>query len=378
MPEPGSELERIAALVSGLPKGEGVIVGPGDDAAVLRVRDGRDLVATTDTFVEGRHFRRDFLTSAEVGTRLAAANLSLIKLPVRTQTEGDEFEIKVEGKVANFVVQGDREVLKISLARQQQEQPGAVPQYRVDDVTIYEMQGRQDKRLSALFTSHALMRVFSEGLITRDLETLRLSATRDFNERVWDRVKPAMMDALPLGQIHAGEPEILNTVFQGPLTQITVEQGQTPMTYVLRDHGGKMQVEDVLLPALTHPESLKTTLELMVPVLDYAAALRVSLADQVRENSSREFNRLVWNQFEMLPELEPNPQTYLRLPVNKISQVAERAIVMLGNERQGAQVFLIRERDRYVVDDVLLITGPEPQHRIALKRSLYRRMADVR
>ena len=76
MPEPGSEFERIAALVSSLPKGEGVIVGPGDDAAVLRTRDGRDLVATTDTFVEGRHFRRDVLTPAETGTRLAAANLS--------------------------------------------------------------------------------------------------------------------------------------------------------------------------------------------------------------------------------------------------------------------------------------------------------------
>jgi len=76
MPEPGSEFERIAALVSNLPKGEGVIVGPGDDAAVLRVRDGRDLVATTDTFVEGRHFRRDVLTPAETGARLAAANLS--------------------------------------------------------------------------------------------------------------------------------------------------------------------------------------------------------------------------------------------------------------------------------------------------------------
>ena len=76
MPEPGSEFERIAALVSSLPRGEGVIVGPGDDAAVLRVRDGRDLVATTDTFVEGRHFRRDVLTPAETGARLAAANLS--------------------------------------------------------------------------------------------------------------------------------------------------------------------------------------------------------------------------------------------------------------------------------------------------------------
>jgi thiamine-monophosphate kinase len=76
MPEPGSEFARIASLVSALPPGEGVVVGPGDDAAVLRPRDGRDLVATTDAFVEGRHFRRDLLTPAEAGARLAAANLS--------------------------------------------------------------------------------------------------------------------------------------------------------------------------------------------------------------------------------------------------------------------------------------------------------------
>jgi thiamine-monophosphate kinase len=76
MPEPASEFERIAAVLAGLPRGEGVVVGPGDDAAVLRLRDGRDLVATTDAFVEGRHFRRDLLTPAEAGARLAAANLS--------------------------------------------------------------------------------------------------------------------------------------------------------------------------------------------------------------------------------------------------------------------------------------------------------------
>ena len=76
MPEPRSEFERIAALLAGLPPGEGVVVGAGDDAAVLRVRDGHDLVATTDAFVEGRHFRRDLLTPGEAGARLAAANLS--------------------------------------------------------------------------------------------------------------------------------------------------------------------------------------------------------------------------------------------------------------------------------------------------------------
>jgi len=52
------------------------VVGPGDDAAVLRPREGRDLVVTTDAFVEGRHFRLDLLGPEETGVRLAAANLS--------------------------------------------------------------------------------------------------------------------------------------------------------------------------------------------------------------------------------------------------------------------------------------------------------------
>lgn len=71
-----SEFERIRALVAGLPHGEGVVIGPGDDAAVLRPRDGADLVVTTDAFVAGRHWRPGLLPLAGVGRRLAAANLS--------------------------------------------------------------------------------------------------------------------------------------------------------------------------------------------------------------------------------------------------------------------------------------------------------------
>jgi len=74
MREPG-EFERIAAIVARLPAGEGVIVGPGDDAAVLRPTAGMDLVATTDTLVESRHYDIR-LPAGFVGTRLAAANLS--------------------------------------------------------------------------------------------------------------------------------------------------------------------------------------------------------------------------------------------------------------------------------------------------------------
>ncbi len=76
MPEPRGERSRIAALIAGLPQGVRVVLGPGDDAAVLRPRDGYDLVVTTDTFVEGRHFLRELVTPAEAGARLALANLS--------------------------------------------------------------------------------------------------------------------------------------------------------------------------------------------------------------------------------------------------------------------------------------------------------------
>jgi thiamine-monophosphate kinase len=54
---------------------ERVLVGPGDDAAVLRVRTGH-VVVSTDLMVEGRHFRREWVEAEDVGHRAAAQNLS--------------------------------------------------------------------------------------------------------------------------------------------------------------------------------------------------------------------------------------------------------------------------------------------------------------
>ncbi len=54
----------------------GVVVGVGDDAAVLRVNAREDLVVTTDALVEGVHFERRWLYGVNLGRRLAAVNLS--------------------------------------------------------------------------------------------------------------------------------------------------------------------------------------------------------------------------------------------------------------------------------------------------------------
>ena len=69
------EFGLIAELVRLFPQGEHVLVGPGDDAALLRIK-GAHVVVSSDLLVEGRHFRRDWVSASDVGHRAAAQNLS--------------------------------------------------------------------------------------------------------------------------------------------------------------------------------------------------------------------------------------------------------------------------------------------------------------
>lgn len=70
---PGGEFDLIRRLVRGW--GDRA-AGIGDDAAVLSVPDGARLVATTDTAVEGIHFRREWCSPGEIGYRATIAAIS--------------------------------------------------------------------------------------------------------------------------------------------------------------------------------------------------------------------------------------------------------------------------------------------------------------
>jgi len=69
------EFGLISAITEIFETGDHVLIGPGDDAAVLRVKTGH-VVVSTDLMVEGRHFRRDWASAQDVGHRAAAQNLS--------------------------------------------------------------------------------------------------------------------------------------------------------------------------------------------------------------------------------------------------------------------------------------------------------------
>ena len=67
----------LARLLARLPRpSASVLVGPGDDAAVLALARNERLVVTTDAVVEGVHFSRAYSSPADIGHRALAVNLS--------------------------------------------------------------------------------------------------------------------------------------------------------------------------------------------------------------------------------------------------------------------------------------------------------------
>lgn len=66
-------IDRIREQAS---KGEGVYRGIGDDASVLNLPEGHQLLTSTDLLIEGVHFRHDWTDCEALGHKAVAVNLS--------------------------------------------------------------------------------------------------------------------------------------------------------------------------------------------------------------------------------------------------------------------------------------------------------------
>ena len=72
------EFAVIDRLVRGRRQPAAVVLGPGDDAAVVSAGDGR-IVVSTDVLVQDRHFRLDWSTPHDVGRKAIAQNAADIE-----------------------------------------------------------------------------------------------------------------------------------------------------------------------------------------------------------------------------------------------------------------------------------------------------------
>lgn len=72
-----NEFTLLQRLLDGVPgQGEGLLCGVGDDCAVLTASGSRDWLVTTDAFVEGIHFRRDWAGWPVLGRKAVLVNIS--------------------------------------------------------------------------------------------------------------------------------------------------------------------------------------------------------------------------------------------------------------------------------------------------------------
>ncbi|MCA9018107.1 MAG: hypothetical protein KDA77_22485, partial [Planctomycetaceae bacterium] len=218
-------------------------------------------------------------------------DLSIAPLP-QTYDAAADYELKIEGNLANFVTHNQGKMVNLSVIKIESDEIDVPEKYLVEEVTLFQDQGNQQITLTSLFSSRAITMLFSEALTKRDLTILDFSSTPDFSARVWKKVEPKLVAQLPVQEFAEPGFAILDIKFNGAVTKVSARQGNLPVTYILREHLGKLLVDDILLDLKGRPTSVKETLELMVQVQNYAYYMHEQNIRNLQRHSSRDFNEL--------------------------------------------------------------------------------------
>lgn len=305
---------------------------------------------------------------------LAPADLSAVPLPELRDLQPD-YRVKDLGGEATLAVPAAGGLVRLRLSRQRDESsPREADRYLVDDVTTFGREGGE-QQLSAVFTATAVAQLFAQALADGDLPLLRRLSTPHFAAATWERVDDAMLRVLPLQGFRTAAPRVTGVQYRGEVTEIAAEQFGAPVTFVLRNWNGKLRVDDVWTPLPRRPKSMKETLSALIPVYAFAGALERENVEVLQRQSSSEFDRLVWKQVRSFPNVGVVPFQQFQAPVQAVLFDNDRATVKLGDDRFGAEVTLLREYEQWVVDEVLLIAGPEPSQRHELRKALKQELA---
>lgn len=313
---------------------------------------------------------------------LSLGNLKEIRLPSPLLTD-HELKASLNDLRADFTLKNDREVVQVTLHRKRDDELEDTPKYYVTNVSIFDIATQQERRVGALFTARAMAEYYLQALSERDVSKLRHSSSKDFSSRVWQKLNETTIETAPL-EVFDGPPGTVGQIqFDGSLVRVTAWAGDHPVELLLREETGRFLVDDVRWELPGRPATAKATLELMIPVRNFAQGIVLGREPQnqeaalarLQECSSRDFNRLVWTQSEFVPNSGLSADTFLNAPLKSITQSDGQVIVQLGDSKFGAVVTMIKEQERFAIDEVLLIAGPQPQDRVTMKQELRTQLA---
>ncbi|MBT5019277.1 MAG: hypothetical protein HON04_11085 [Planctomicrobium sp.] len=246
---------------------------------------------------------------------------------------------------------------------------------RVDEVTIFEADGSEVKKISAMLLSSSVVDLYVEALRTRNLQQIRSMSSNDFNERVWKTPAAKHFGIMPYPFIEEGETEVLSTVFRGDITEITVAQGNTPMTFILRLGEGWMVIDDVQMPARDRPVSLKSNLEMLLPIHAFASAISRGDVEGADRYSTNSMGQIIWKQLNYVPEISRELVRPLMSEVIRITPGESWMIVHTSDGMISSEIKLAREGDRFVVHDVSLINEASPTKQFVFMKNIRQMIA---
>lgn len=311
---------------------------------------------------------------------LAAARLSDVNLPVATLLAG-AYECRqfTDGtdsvKRMELVLRDREETYMLSLREADKDAKPDDVNFVVEEVTLFSKDARDVRRLSALFLSRAMVNVYVQSLRERDVRRLREISSANFNDRVWNKPEAANFGIMPEPVIPEGDPQIIATAYRGDISEVTIAQGDVPMTFVLQSSHGWVVVDDVLMPAQDRPTSLKSNLEVLLPIHGFAGALTRRDIEGLLRYSADGLDRMAWRQLKDVPESARQLVRPLLSEVSSITQVENRMVVKTTDGHTDAVITLAREGSQFVVHDVSVTPPRELGQKIDLLAHLRTRIA---
>ncbi|MBA3315795.1 MAG: hypothetical protein H0T47_21220 [Planctomycetaceae bacterium] len=354
-----------------------------DDAAFDAGKEGENIASLRKTAVayasaakflgayaaNDRDLLKSLATKTFYDATLSAADLSSVALP--PAAAGENGQLKIVGRQAELVIDEGTRMVKVALVRTDDESDvKAMTEFRIEDVTIYEEGGTSKRRLAAALVAEPMAQLYADALVARDLPQLRVMGTHDFNERAWRHITDELVPSLPLGDIQPGDREVLSVVHNGAATDVTMMQAGRAVTYVMRDEGGAVKVDDVLVAVADRPSSLKATMAQMLPVLRVKAAIAAGNVEALRRDCSVDFNRLIWTQVRNVPPQATAAVRFLDAPLTAMTVQDTTATVQLGDSGYGGLVTLLEQDGRWKVNEITIVAGPGPADQASLKSLL--------
>lgn len=338
-----------------------------DDASILTrkeelqirsVKNRARIIYAATSFVEA--FRmNDRGTLVRVSTSdlyekvLKGADLTSAKIP-DIMLAPQHYELKATVDKATILIPTPASVVKLELNRIGADTPDAT--YQVSDLSLYDSSGKNKMRLSAFFTATNQVKAFHQALIRSDRKGLGRLSSRDFDKRVWSMAEGLPIQLLPTG---AATGPILKTAApesHGSLTHVQVQHREGLATYVLINAEGRLVIDDVMLGSGDRQRSLRTSLELAMPILAFATAVDSNRIPDIQRVCSDDFNRLVWSRAKSIPDVQSPILSQLTKPIRSMRTQPGRAIVELGDPTSGAVVKLETDNQHWVIDDIEIIS----------------------